>query len=1000
VTALYNNSDTPDIPKQRKKRIVWKAVIVLIAMTAGGFGLLRLSAPSQKTLINQARIKLATGDWAASQNLTSQILDKTPNSFTALLIAGNAAVRAKQLDEAVRLYQRALDLQNPINDPAPLGEELFFAGKTLYATDRVAEAESYFRLTLEATSKHPVALNLLTYLLAVEGRLWECRPFLLTKIQQNDFTIDSLRWLGNRGQLTEDPELLNRWRSAAPGDPLPRVGAARVALLNREVSEARNLLAESVKKYPHESELQVRYGEALLESSDKVAFSEWHSQLPTNVENHPDLWVLRGRWASQVGNNKAAIRCFLEAIRRDPDQQFATFRVGQLLIAQNQPEQAAPFLKRAKDIGELVRILDRLYLVRNDSTLLQAAARHTENLGRLWEAWAWYQLAIKVDPTEEKAKIAVARLRRRIDTENPSRVLSEYNYAIAFDTSGFEILDWESLLHTSPTQSKSATKTSSTIAFNDVSASVGIEFSFFNATDPNSPGPHLYEFSGGGSAVLDYDLDGWPEIYFTQGCPWPPKEHQTDILDNLFRNLEGQAFIDVTSQAGLSNSGFGQGATVADFNSDGFPDLYVCNIGKNRLLQNNGDGTFSDVTVDSLTAGNQWSSSCALVDLNADALPDLYVVNYLTGKGVYSRICQDPDGLYRHCFPSEFSPSADQVYLNCGDGTFEGQTKNSGIEASGGMGLGIVAADFGHTGQLDLYVANDTTPNFYFANQTPARSEAIQLEEFGLSRGLAYDFSGKSLAGMGIATGDANGDGRVDLFVTNYLKELNTLYIQQDDGFFEDKTEDSGLASASYHKLGFGTQFLDADLDGWQDIVVVNGHVDDFSSRGDPFRMRPQFFQNLGQGQFHELSAEQVGPWFDKQQLGRALTRIDWNRDGLPDFAVTHLDTPVSLLENRSTKVGNFLSLQLRGVQSARDAIGAVVTVKAGSRSWTQQLTAGDGYFSSNHRVLTFGIGQASSISSIQVRWPAGTTQEFKPDSIDGHYLIIEGLPQLVPNEL
>jgi len=523
-------------------------------------------------------------------------------------------------------------------------------------------------------------------------------------------------------------------------------------------------------------------------------------------------------------------------------------------------------------------------------------------------------------------------------------------------------------------------------------ADAGIDFRDFNSPDPATPGARMFEFTGGGVGAFDYDADGRPDLHFTQGCRWPPDPDQREHLDRLFRNL-GDRFIDVTDSANLVEPGFSQGPACGDFDGDGFADLYVANIGPNRLFRNNGDGTFTDVTAPSgLSAGplaDAWTASAAVADFNRDGLPDLFDVTYVEGDDVYDRIC-DHDGVPRVCSPTVFHGQPDRLLLNRGDGTFTDVSTIAGIDAPDGTGLGILVADFDDSGRLSVFVANDERPNHFYGNETPTPGDLPSFRECAVETGLAFDRNGHALACMGVAAGDADADGRLDLFVTNYVDEFNTLYRRRPDGTFEDDTRPAGLAEPSLKMLGFGTQFLDADLDGHEDLVVANGHIDDFTHAGYAYRMRPQFFHNLG-GRFTEVPADATGPYFSRELLGRGLARLDWNGDGRDDFAVSHLDDPAALLTNVSEPAGKSASFCLVATRSARDAIGTIVTVRAAGRSVVKQLTAGDGYAASNERKLIFGLGDADGVDSVAVRWPSGATETFSASADGTEWLIVEG---------
>jgi hypothetical protein len=328
------------------------------------------------------------------------------------------------------------------------------------------------------------------------------------------------------------------------------------------------------------------------------------------------------------------------------------------------------------------------------------------------------------------------------------------------------------------------------------------------------------------------------------------------------------------------------------------------------------------------------------------------------------------------------------VLINQGDGRFEDMADATPRRDT--KGLGVVAFELDANRRPKLFIANDQVANFFLDNQPASNAHNISFKNRATTTGLAFNDDGLPMACMGIAIDDWDGNNLIDLFVTNFQNEANTLYLQDSLGLFTDATKPTGLEAASIPFTGWGTQALDADLDSFPDLVVANGHVDDDRDEGGDYRMRPQFFRNQG-GRFQELTARDVGPWFADKFLGRGLSRVDWNLDGLPDFIVSNMNAPLSVMKNTSTETGHFLKVKLRATQTARDAIGARVTVRIDNRKSTRQLLAGDGYMASNERVVHFGLGHSDHVDEIAIQWPSGATSMLKLPPIDSTFLVVEG---------
>lgn len=534
------------------------------------------------------------------------------------------------------------------------------------------------------------------------------------------------------------------------------------------------------------------------------------------------------------------------------------------------------------------------------------------------------------------------------------------------------------------------------VRFENRAAALGLEFVYADGADASTVETALFEFTGGGVAVLDYDQDAWPDLFFPQGGSPPADEDAVAIgspdqpVDLLVRNTSGGALANVTSDARIRDTGYSQGATVGDFNSDGWCDLYVANIGSNCLLMNCGDGTFVRAEAPAFREAPNWTTSCALVDLNHDALPDIYDANYVPLDSVHTLMCRKGDASVPCGTVAHPEAAQDRLLINNGDGTFADRTDSAGIVLPDGLALGLIVSDFDQNGSLDVFVANDGRRNFLFLNQS---TSPLRFSEEALERGLAYSGTGRAQACMGVAADDLTGDGLLDLFITNFYADYNTLYRQLPGALFRDETNDCGLHPVSYYSLGFGTQALDADLDGDPDIVLTNGDVADFSSStpGRSYRQSPQFLLNRGNGRFSEVPPMQLGGFFQGRYLGRGLARLDYDRDGREDFAVSHIGSPAALVANRTDPCGHFLSLQLVGTAGARDAVGAQVSVQSDSTRWKKQLNGGDGYMASNQRRLHFGIGKCNDAVDVTVTWPSQVIEDFGGLPVDREYVLVEG---------
>jgi hypothetical protein len=533
--------------------------------------------------------------------------------------------------------------------------------------------------------------------------------------------------------------------------------------------------------------------------------------------------------------------------------------------------------------------------------------------------------------------------------------------------------------------------TTSPVTFTDVSRNSGIAFQHDNATSAEK---YLIETMGAGAAWLDYDNDGYLDLYLVNGAATKAYVPSHPLGSALYHNNGDGSFTDVTAQAGVAATGlFGMGVAVGDYDNDGFPDLYVTGYGRSVLYRNNGDGTFTDVTAKAHVSNtNKWGSSAAWLDYDRDGRLDLIVANYVDFTPENNRTCVE-NGHRSYCHPNKYHGQTPTLYHNNGDGTFTDVSAASGIGARAGNGLGVVCFDFNGDGWTDVFIANDSMENFLFINRQNGT-----FREAGVEAGVAFSEDGKSEAGMGVDAGDYDRDGRLDLFVTHLDLEWNRLYRNRGDGTFDDATFASKIGSGNYHKSGFGTGFIDYDNDGWLDIFIANGHVLDnvqLFHAGTSWAEPKTMYRNTGRS-FEEVS-NRLGSDFIAPRVGRAAAFADYDNDGDIDILVTNNGQAPQLLRNDGGNRNHWLGVCLIGVRSNRDGVGAKVRVRAGGATQINQAKGGMSYQAAHDPRLHFGLGNAARVESLEVEWPSGAVDKIRDVAADRFVVVKEGAGEVQP---
>jgi hypothetical protein len=525
--------------------------------------------------------------------------------------------------------------------------------------------------------------------------------------------------------------------------------------------------------------------------------------------------------------------------------------------------------------------------------------------------------------------------------------------------------------------------------FQDVAAAAGVRFRHINGAAGQL---YLIETTGSGCALFDYDNDGLVDAFLVQSGPLPGNPGPR--RNALYHNNGGSDiphFTDVTTGSGLEDAGYGQGVAVGDYDNDGYPDLYVTGYGGNHLFRNlGGTGRFEDVTrragVGDTDQGPRYATSAAFGDYDNDGRLDLYVCHYCPWTPATDKPCHDTRHRRDYCTPEIYDPDVHRLYHNRGGGRFEDVTQKSGIGSEPGRGLAVAWLDFDGDGREDIYVANDQDASFLWHNLGNGRFKDVAVEA-----GCAYAESGVPLAGMGIAVGDYDNDGREDLFVTNFSNQPNTLYRNLGHGRFEDVSMAAGVALPHMHFLSFGCEFFDYDADGWKDLIVADGHLqlhvaDNFD--GVSYAERKQLFHNEGGRGFTEVTSG-LGD-LAQPVVSRGLAVGDVDNDGRLDILVNNQNGPAQLFMNRAPR-RHWISFKTTGTKSNREGKHARITLTAGGLRQTVEVRAGSSYASASDPRVYFGLGAAARVERVEVRWPSGTRDTARDLPADLFYVVTEG---------
>jgi len=993
------------MPRKLRWRVVFACIGLGLLVSAAVFAQHLTATRHRQAEMNLALDAMKSGHYGRAERRLSQLAEHWTNRGEVWLLLGECRIRSGRRDEALAAWEKVAP-----EEPA-FGKAARFRATTLIQMGRYSPAES---ILVQAHSMPELAEDYgleqeLIGLYRLEGRLHDMRRALRASWCRSTDAVGVLRELWMLDHVAIPAEV---WRQilekADQNDDRVWLARANHDILIGHLTSAAKWLDRCLNRRPDDPAIWRARLDLAVASDDVRAFHAAVSRLPAGLFESVEIKKLRAWLAAHKGDTGIERRALQDLISEDPGNTQALEKLAVLATNDGRFHDAEDLRRRKSEIDRTQHKVNNLFLDGTpDPSRAADLAKYSTELGRSFDAQAWVFLAEamnsaskRVDSTRQgssrRSSLVNDLKARAAAISSPYRTLPDRGSLgrsalgdLLADTGVVERVpapNASELGHAAGHSNKVIPR------FVDDATTSGLEFTFDNGRTPRRMLP---ETLSGGVGLVDYDGDGWLDVYCVQGGELIPGS--TDARgsgkapgDRLFRNLGDGTFKDVTEPSGIAalawGRGYGQGVTVGDYDNDGHADLFVTRLQAYNLFRNRGDGTFEDVSERAgLTGLRDDPTSAAFADLDNDGDLDLYVCHYMRWDPKDPGLCRDRRGEPIYCEPHRVEPAEDHVFRN-DNGRFVDVTAEAGFVDPAGRGLGVVAADLDGDGLVDLFVANDGTANYLFRNL----GGGFRFEEVGERAGVAGNANGGYQAGMGVACGDLDGDGRPELMVTNFYGEGTTLYRNLGHGMFADQSAASGIWLESRYLLGFGIAFADMNNDGSLEVITANGHV---NGPGPTYRypMPCRLYERRPDGRFADISDRAGDPW-KLPRVGRGLAAGDLDNDGLCDALIVAQDGPMAYFHNRTSKPGHFLTLALEGTKSNRDGVGATVNVMAGGRQVAQRLGGGS-YMSANDPRLHFGLGPLDRVERVEVRWPSGKVDTWSSLPAGTGYRLREGDP-------